>query len=82
MFLLILFFVPQLPAPSSSSNPFPFRYPVGGNAYMLVYIRECDKGKLMCDFSQKDIAEHVRVERQRIKEENYTTLKVTINFKF
>ena len=36
----------------------------------------------MCDFSQKDIAEHVRVERQRIKEENYTTLKVTINFKF
>lgn len=31
------------------------------NAYMLVYIRESDKEKIMCTVDEKDIAEHLRV---------------------
>lgn len=28
---------------------------------MLVYIRESDKDKIICDVDEKDIAEHLRV---------------------
>ena len=31
------------------------------NAYMLVYIRDSDKDKIMCHVDEKDIAESLRV---------------------
>ncbi|KAL3367030.1 hypothetical protein AABB24_011632 [Solanum stoloniferum] len=58
------------------------------NAYLLVYIRESDKEKIMCNVDQKDIGEHLRArfkrdqedEEQKKKEESeanlYTIIKV------
>ncbi|KAL0418388.1 UNVERIFIED_CONTAM: Ubiquitin carboxyl-terminal hydrolase 13 [Sesamum radiatum] len=42
-------------------NNTPFRFTKHSNAYMLVYIRESDKDKIMCNVDEKDIAEHLRV---------------------
>ncbi|KAM3374314.1 ubiquitin C-terminal hydrolase 13 [Capsicum galapagoense] len=39
------------------------------NAYMLVYIRESDKEKIMCTVDQKDIAEHLRARSKREQED-------------
>ncbi|CAN4100824.1 unnamed protein product [Withania somnifera] len=39
------------------------------NAYMLVYIRESDKEKIMCTIDQKDIAEHLRARLKREQED-------------
>jgi len=33
---------------------------------MLVYIRESDKEKIICDVDEKDIAEHLRVNASSI----------------
>ncbi|KAK8641315.1 hypothetical protein V6N13_010728 [Hibiscus sabdariffa] len=33
------------------------------NAYMLVYIRESDKDRIMCNVDEKDIADHIMVAR-------------------
>ncbi|KAK8645429.1 hypothetical protein V6N13_119259 [Hibiscus sabdariffa] len=33
------------------------------NAYMLVYIRESDQEKIICNVDEKDIADHIRVAR-------------------
>ncbi|MCD9646609.1 CSN-associated deubiquitinating enzyme Ubp12, partial [Datura stramonium] len=41
-------------------NNTPFKFTKYSNAYMLVYIRESDKEKIMCTVDQKDIAEHLR----------------------
>ncbi|GMI92284.1 ubiquitin-specific protease 13 [Hibiscus trionum] len=58
------------------------------NAYMLVYIRESDKDKIICNVDEKDIAEHLRErlkkkqeEKERKKKEKaevhlYTIIKV------
>lgn len=42
-------------------NNTPFKFTKHSNAYMLVYIRESDKDKIMCHVDEKDIAEHLRV---------------------
>ncbi|KAG2310103.1 hypothetical protein Bca52824_021660 [Brassica carinata] len=39
------------------------------NAYMLVYIRESDKDKIICNVDEKDIAEHLRVRLKKEQEE-------------
>ncbi|XP_055829915.1 ubiquitin C-terminal hydrolase 13-like [Solanum dulcamara] len=39
------------------------------NAYMLVYIRESDKEKVMCTVDQKDIGEHLRARLKREQED-------------
>ncbi|KAA8544396.1 hypothetical protein F0562_022408 [Nyssa sinensis] len=39
------------------------------NAYMLVYIRESDKEKIICNVDEKDIAEHLRVSLKREQDE-------------
>ncbi|KAG6484795.1 hypothetical protein ZIOFF_053320 [Zingiber officinale] len=44
-------------------NNTPFKFTKYSNAYMLVYIRESDKEKIMCNADEKDIAEHLRVAR-------------------
>ncbi|GLJ15872.1 hypothetical protein SUGI_0262060 [Cryptomeria japonica] len=47
-------------------NNTPFKFTKYSNAYMLVYVRESDKDKIICNVDEKDIAEHLRV---RLKKE-------------
>lgn len=54
-------FIWQLPHTNPGFNNSPFKFTKYSNAYMLVYIRESDKDKIMCNVDEKDIAEHLRV---------------------
>ena len=51
----------QLPQTNPGFNNTPFKFTKYSNAYMLVYIRESDKEKIICNVDEKDIAEHLRV---------------------
>jgi ubiquitin carboxyl-terminal hydrolase 7 len=42
-------------------NTTPLRFTKHSNAYMLVYIRESDKEKIICDLDEEDISEHLKV---------------------
>ncbi|KAG6527112.1 hypothetical protein ZIOFF_009205 [Zingiber officinale] len=53
----------ELPQTNPGLNNTTFKFTKYSNAYMLVYIRESDKEKIMCDVDEKDIAEHLRVAR-------------------
>ncbi|XP_030520703.1 ubiquitin C-terminal hydrolase 12-like [Rhodamnia argentea] len=56
----------ELPPTNPGFNNTPFKFTKYSNAYMLVYIRESDKDKIICDVDEKDIAEHLR---ERLKKE-------------
>ncbi|KAJ6846627.1 ubiquitin carboxyl-terminal hydrolase 12-like [Iris pallida] len=56
----------ELPQTNPGYNNTPFKFTKYSNAYMLVYIRESDKDKIICNVDEKDIAEHLRV---RLKKE-------------
>lgn len=58
---MFLFWIKQLPQINPGFNNAPFKFTKYSNAYMLVYIRESDKEKIMCTVDEKDIAEHLRV---------------------
>lgn len=68
-FLILIFFstdvdfyyVDQLPPTNPGFNNTPFKFTKYSNAYMLVYIRDSDKDKIICNVDEKDIAEHLRV---------------------
>lgn len=60
-FDLDLLLLLQLPQTNPGFNNTPFKFTKYSNAYMLVYIRESDKDKIICDVGEKDIAEHLRV---------------------
>ncbi|KAL0336707.1 UNVERIFIED_CONTAM: Ubiquitin carboxyl-terminal hydrolase 12 [Sesamum radiatum] len=47
-------------------NNAPFKFTRYSNAYMLVYIRESDKDKILCDIDERDISEHIK---ERLKRE-------------
>ena len=51
----------QLPQNNPGFNNPPFKFTKYSNAYMLVYIRESDKDKIICNVDEKDVAEHLRV---------------------
>jgi ubiquitin carboxyl-terminal hydrolase 7 len=51
----------QLSQTNPALNTTPFKFTKYSNAYMLVYIRESDKDKIVCNVDEKDIAEHLRV---------------------
>ncbi|CAN1258522.1 Ubiquitin C-terminal hydrolase 12 [Linum perenne] len=53
----------ELPQTNPGFNNTPFKFTKYSNAYMLVYIRESDKEKIICNVDEKDIAEHLRVAR-------------------
>ncbi|OIW16247.1 hypothetical protein TanjilG_18962 [Lupinus angustifolius] len=53
----------ELPQTNPGFNNTPFKFTKYSNAYMLVYIRETDKDKIICNVDEKDIAEHLRVAR-------------------
>jgi ubiquitin carboxyl-terminal hydrolase 7 len=42
-------------------NTTPLRFTKHSNAYMLVYIRESDKEKIICDLDEEDISEQLKV---------------------
>ncbi|XP_054795348.1 ubiquitin C-terminal hydrolase 12-like isoform X2 [Prosopis cineraria] len=56
----------ELPQANPGFNNTPFKFTKYSNAYMLVYIRESDKDKIICNVDEKDIAEHLR---ERLKKE-------------
>lgn len=61
MIFHVWFFIWQLPHTNPGFNNSPFKFTKYSNAYMLVYIRESDKDKIICNVDEKDIAEHLRV---------------------
>ncbi|XP_064961980.1 ubiquitin C-terminal hydrolase 12 isoform X2 [Musa acuminata AAA Group] len=81
----------ELPQTNPGFNNTPFKFTKYSNAYMLVYIRESDKEKIMCDVDEKDIAEHLRIRLKKEQEEKenkkkekaeahlYTIIKVARN---
>ncbi|XP_039024215.1 ubiquitin carboxyl-terminal hydrolase 12-like [Hibiscus syriacus] len=56
----------ELPQTNPGFNNTPFKFTKYSNAYMLVYIRESDNVKIICNVDEKDIAEHLR---ERLKKE-------------
>ncbi|CAH8260155.1 unnamed protein product [Arabidopsis lyrata] len=78
----------ELPQNNPGFNNPPFKFTKYSNAYMLVYIRESDKDKIICNVDEKDIAEHLRVRLKKEQEEKedkrkykaqahlFTTIKV------
>ncbi|XP_052184998.1 ubiquitin C-terminal hydrolase 13-like isoform X2 [Diospyros lotus] len=59
----------ELPQTNPGFNNTPFKFTKYSNAYMLVYIRESDKEKVICNVDEKDIAEHLRERLKREQEE-------------
>jgi hypothetical protein len=51
----------QLPQTNPGFNNTPFKFTKYSNAYMLVYIQDADKDKVVCNVDEKDIAEHLQV---------------------
>ncbi|KAI3691452.1 hypothetical protein L2E82_49811 [Cichorium intybus] len=51
----------ELPQENPGYNNSPFKFTKFSNAYMLVYTRESDKEKIICNVDEKDVAEHLRV---------------------
>ncbi|XP_010557963.1 PREDICTED: ubiquitin carboxyl-terminal hydrolase 12-like [Tarenaya hassleriana] len=59
----------ELPQTNPGFNNPPFKFTKYSNAYMLVYIRESDKDKIICNVDEKDIAEHLRVRLKKEQQE-------------
>ncbi|KAL3715935.1 hypothetical protein ACJRO7_007657 [Eucalyptus globulus] len=59
----------ELPQTNPGFNNTPFKFTKYSNAYMLVYIRDSDKDKIICHVDEKDIAEHLRVRLKKEQEE-------------
>lgn len=55
------FFLLQLPHTNPGVNTTPIRFTKHSNAYMLVYIRESDKERIICDLDDEDISKHLKV---------------------
>ena len=51
----------QLPHTNPGLNMNPLKFTKYSNAYMLVYIRESDKEKIVCDLEETDINEDLKV---------------------
>ncbi|KAG6693931.1 hypothetical protein I3842_09G025300 [Carya illinoinensis] len=59
----------ELPPTNPGFNNTPFKFTKYSNAYMLVYIRESEKDKIICNVDEKDIAEHLRIRLKKEQEE-------------
>ncbi|KAE8711065.1 Ubiquitin carboxyl-terminal hydrolase 12 [Hibiscus syriacus] len=59
----------EFPETNPGFNNTPPRFNKYSNAYMLVYIRESDKDKIICNVEENDIAEHLRERLEKKKEE-------------
>ncbi|XP_068340698.1 ubiquitin C-terminal hydrolase 12-like isoform X1 [Pyrus communis] len=72
---------------SPDFNNTPFKLTRYSDAYMLVYVRDSDKDKVICNVDEKDIAEHLKIrlkkeqekeKKERFKEQahHYTIIEV------
>ncbi|KAI3783642.1 hypothetical protein L1987_42728 [Smallanthus sonchifolius] len=59
----------ELPQANPGFNNSPFKFTKYSNAYMLVYIRESVKEKIICNVDEKDVAEHLRIRLKKEQEE-------------
>ncbi|XP_047157668.1 ubiquitin C-terminal hydrolase 13-like isoform X2 [Vigna umbellata] len=59
----------ELPHINPGFNNSPFKFTKYSNAYMLVYIRDSDKDKIICNVDEKDIAQHLRARLKKEQEE-------------
>ncbi|KAG2601030.1 ubiquitin C-terminal hydrolase 12-like isoform X1 [Panicum virgatum] len=59
----------ELPHTNPGLNTTPLRFTKHSNAYMLVYIRESDKEKIICNLDEEDISEHLKVRLRKEQEE-------------
>ncbi|KAL6845478.1 hypothetical protein ACP4OV_024973 [Aristida adscensionis] len=59
----------ELPHTNPGLNTTPLRFTKYSNAYMLVYIRESDREKIICDLDDKDISEHLKARLRKEHEE-------------
>ncbi|CAD6229664.1 unnamed protein product [Miscanthus lutarioriparius] len=59
----------ELPHTNPGVNTTPIRFTKHSNAYMLVYIRESDKERIICDLDDEDILEHLKVRLRKEHEE-------------
>ncbi|KAG2315544.1 hypothetical protein Bca52824_018666 [Brassica carinata] len=59
----------RLPQNNPGFNNPPFKFTKYSNAYMLVYIRESEKDKIICNVDEKDVAEHLRARLKKEQEE-------------
>ncbi|GAU36434.1 hypothetical protein TSUD_19700 [Trifolium subterraneum] len=59
----------ELPHTNPGFNNSPFKFTKYSNAYMLVYVRESDKDKIICNVDEKDIAKHLRIRLKKEQEE-------------
>ncbi|CAA2970001.1 ubiquitin carboxyl-terminal hydrolase 12-like [Olea europaea subsp. europaea] len=59
----------ELPQTNPGFNNSLFKFTKNSNAYMLVYIRENDKDKIICNVDEKDITEHLRIRLKKEQEE-------------
>ncbi|KAL5553895.1 hypothetical protein UlMin_041296 [Ulmus minor] len=81
----------ETPPTSAGLNNARFKFRKYSSAYILVYIRESDKEKIICNVDEKDIGEHLRVRLKKQQEEKelkrkkkaeahlYTIIKVARN---
>jgi hypothetical protein len=59
----------ELPQTNPGFNNTPFKFTKYSNAYMLVYVRDADKDKVVCNVDEKDIAEHLQIRLKKEQEE-------------
>eukprot|EP01018_Ginkgo_biloba_P034387 Gb_34568 [translate_table: standard] len=59
-----------IPQGNLGSNNTAFKFTRHSNAYMLVYVRESDKDKIICNIDDKDIARHLNERLKREQQEN------------
>ncbi|XP_024631332.1 ubiquitin carboxyl-terminal hydrolase 12 isoform X5 [Medicago truncatula] len=59
----------ELPLTNPGFNNSPFKFTKYSNAYMLVYVRESDKDKIICNVDEKDIARHLQIRLKKEQEE-------------
>lgn len=55
--------------PGLNTNLTTFKMARFSNAYMLVYVRDCDRDWVVCDVAEEEIAEHLRLRVKREAEE-------------
>ncbi|XP_077245220.1 ubiquitin C-terminal hydrolase 12-like isoform X1 [Tasmannia lanceolata] len=84
-------YIQQFPQTNPGFHTTPLKFTKYSNAYMLVYIRDSDKEKIICNVDEKDIAEHLRERLKKEQEEKehkkkekaeahlYTIIKVARN---
>lgn len=59
----------ELPHTNPGLNTNPLKFTKYSNAYMLVYIRESDKEKIVCDLEETDVSEHLKTRLRKEDED-------------